>query len=149
MAEVNNHIARITSPEKYATLLYGILDVEMLTFAYANGGHNYPILRAADGTQAFLQSNGLIVGVRPKMTYKEYSVQLHPGDTLVLYTDGISEAMNPHREEYGEERLMETIRRCESTSAKGYCDRIYKSVSSFVAGADQYDDLTLVVLKIN
>lgn len=148
MDQVNHQILQTTSPEKYATFFYGVLDSETLGFEYTNAGHNYPILwRAADDPQ-LLKEGGVIIGVLKQAEFTSQRVQLQSGDLLVLYTDGITEAINPDGEEFGEERLMEIVGDSHRQSAQNVLNTILDAVVDFTHDHLQYDDLTLVTLKI-
>ncbi len=133
---------------KFITFFWGILDVATATLRYVNAGHNPPMLRRADGSIERLEEGGMILGVFPThQPYAEASVILRPGDLLVLFTDGVSEAMNPRSEELTEERLEEIVRDCGSDDAATVIARIQDAVQQHIEGAPQSDDITLVVLR--
>ena len=114
-----------------------------------NAGHNPPLLlhRSATGWQTSrLEVGGTVVGLLESFPYTQDAVTIAPGDIFVAFTDGISEAMNNANEEWGEERLLETIESCDGLNASGIIARIMRAADSFVAGAKQHDDMTLVVL---
>jgi len=150
MSKVNVHIKNTTSADKFATFLYGILDTEKLTFHFSNGGHNYPVLKKLNRNAELVEKGGVIIGVKEDIKYKDYSIQLEPGDTLVLYTDGISEAFSPELDQYGEERLLEAVDRGSkrTSSPAELINFILDSVTQFTAKNLHADDLTLIVLKI-
>jgi sigma-B regulation protein RsbU (phosphoserine phosphatase) len=147
MEELNNQICRTTSAEKYATFFYGILWPDR-SFTYTNAGHNYPIHCRPDGAAGELRHSNLIVGVREGVKYDEHVVTLHSGDTLILYTDGVTEAMNGSLEEFGVERLCYAIHCALNLSAENIRDSIYEAVLQFAGDTPQADDLTLVVVKV-
>ena len=95
-----------------------------------------------------LEVGGTVVGLLESFPYEQGCVALAPNDILVAYTDGISEAMNSADEEWGEERMMETIKKCDGQSADQVLQRIFTAADAFVSGAKQHDDMTLVVLRI-
>lgn len=148
MTQVNRHIARTTSPEKYATFIYGIFDSQSRMFSYANAGHNYPVWKQSTGKCKLLHKSDRIVGLDECSHYQDYHVELVHGDVLVFYTDGITEALNADHEEYGEERLIEVVNKYHHTSAEVLRNHIYEAVCDFAKGVEQYDDITLVVLKV-
>jgi len=148
MAKVNNQIANTTSSEKFATFFYGILDIKKLQFTYTNAGHNYPILKTKQRECRFLLNSGLIIGVQKDLSYQEYKIKLRPGDLLVFYTDGITEAINPQQDEFSEQQLLNTIRDYPLTTAENLRNHIYDELLEFTKGRNQYDDITLVVLHI-
>jgi sigma-B regulation protein RsbU (phosphoserine phosphatase) len=119
-----------------------------------NAGHNPPILfRRPPGESAAwevirLTAGGTVVGLLESFPYQQETVDMQPGDLLVAFTDGISEAMNPHDEEWGEERMIETIESCAAQSANQLVSSIIAAADAFAAGAQQHDDMTLVVLRV-
>jgi sigma-B regulation protein RsbU (phosphoserine phosphatase) len=147
MEELNNQITRSTTVEKYATFFYAILWPEK-KLAYTNAGHNYPLLCRDDGDVCELRQSNLVVGVREGIKYDEHTVPLRAGDTIIFYTDGITEAANVDWEEFGVERLCEVIRRHRHGSAENLRNMIYRAVLQFAGDAAQSDDLTLVVVKV-
>jgi len=95
---------------------------------------------------ARLDVGGTVVGLLPRASYQEASFTLHSGDLLVAFTDGISEAMSPEDKEWGEERMIEAVKHCDSLTAAGTVKEIMRAADVFAAGAKQYDDMTLVVM---
>ena len=114
VARVNAHLTRVTEADRFATFFYGELNLDSGNFTYSNAGHNFPILISADGQVKELTKGGLVLGVMADTHYEEETVLLQAGDTLFLYTDGISEAQNLTGEEFGEERLTQLLveKRC-------------------------------------
>jgi sigma-B regulation protein RsbU (phosphoserine phosphatase) len=147
MEELNNQISRSTPAEKYATFFYCILWPEH-KLTYTNAGHNYPLHCHGDGEICELRQSNLIVGVREGVKYDEHTTALQPGETLIFYTDGITEATNPGEEEFGVERLSAVIRANAKLSAEALRNAIYEAVLHFAGDAAQADDLTLVVVKV-
>ncbi|MBD3291178.1 SpoIIE family protein phosphatase [candidate division KSB1 bacterium] len=148
MTRVNNQITSTTSSEKFATFFYGVLDSDTLTFTYANAGHNFPILRKSTGETHFLKKSDLVIGIVKDTAYQDSRIHFEPGDVLVLYTDGITEAINLTNDEFGEQHLIEIINNTILNSAEELRNRIYESVQQFTTGRSQYDDMTLIVLRI-
>ncbi len=148
MKKINNQIANTTSSEKFATFFYGILDSKKLTFTFTNAGHNYPIIKKQSGQYCHLTDGGLVIGVKPDFDYNQTKMRLFPGDTLVFYTDGITEALNPQLEEFGEQKLLDIIVNYSYRSAEELRNHIYEEMIRFTQGESQYDDLTLIVLQI-
>jgi sigma-B regulation protein RsbU (phosphoserine phosphatase) len=145
--QVNIHISQTTSSEKFATFFYGVLNTQNLSFEYTNAGHNYPILCRNGEKQMMLKEGGVIIGVMEGALYDTKRIRLRKGDSLVLYTDGITEALNSHDEEFGEHRLLRATERAAHLSAQEILDFILEEVIDFTNGFLQSDDLTLVVLK--
>jgi sigma-B regulation protein RsbU (phosphoserine phosphatase) len=114
---------------------------------YANGGHNPPFVRRADGSIEMLDgAGGLVLGAMPGVRYPTHTVRLQQADRLVLYTDGVTEAFNSADEAYGTKRLVAEIEAHGDGAAAGLVERICHSVSDFAGAAAQSDDITLAVL---
>ena len=143
-----NRLVYETSPaSRYATFFFGVYDPVSREFAYVNAGHNAPmIFRGAEVLR--LEEGGLVMGLFDAVRYDQASVTLQPGDTMVLFTDGVSEAMNAADEEFGETRLMEAVRSGASLDASALIDHILETCDEFAAGAPQHDDMTLVVVRV-
>ena len=148
MSKINNQITKTTSPEKFATFFYGILDLTTLKFIFTNAGHNYPIYKKQSRQYCLLTEGGLIIGVKPEYDYTQTTIQLESGDTLVFYTDGITDALNPAREDFSEAKLMQIVLTYPYQTAEELRNYIYEELIGFTQGESQYDDLTLIVLRI-
>jgi sigma-B regulation protein RsbU (phosphoserine phosphatase) len=147
LAETNNVLCAQNPMELFVTVFYCVLDPTTGALKYANGGHNPPYVRRAEGSVETLGgAGGLVLGAMPDMVYPEHSAQLLAGDRLVLYTDGITEAFNPANEAYGEQRLIAEIRGHGEDAAAALVERICRSVTLFAGAAPQSDDITLTVL---
>jgi sigma-B regulation protein RsbU (phosphoserine phosphatase) len=143
---LNQGVAQSAEPGKFITLFYGELDPEAGVLRYVNAGHNYPLLRRADGSLEPLVEGGLMLGFAEDMEYAQGEASMTPGDALLLYSDGVSEAMDVHRQEYGEDRLQEAWRRYGTLRPEACIAQLMTEVEAFRAGAPQSDDITLVVL---
>lgn len=147
--QLNNAIYRDTVPEIFLTLFYGVLDSKDRQLRYINGAHNPPIIYNSSTQQTkLLDVGGTLVGMFPDTNYEADSVQLHSRDTLVMYTDGITEASNLKGEMFSEERLGEIIRKSNGTNAHELLGTIQYEVNNFSMGVPQQDDMTLVVVKV-
>jgi sigma-B regulation protein RsbU (phosphoserine phosphatase) len=143
---LNQSVTRSAQPGKFITLFYGELDPEEGRFRYVNAGHNYPLLRRRDGGLEQLVEGGLMLGFIEDTQYAQGETSMAPGDSLLLYSDGASEAMDPRRQEYGEDRLGEAWKR-HGTHPPDVCmDQLLAELEAFRGGAPQSDDITLVVL---
>ena len=146
---VNDLMCQNTGGTKFVTFFWGIVDISNQTLTYVNAGHNYPFLVRADRSVERLDKGGMILGVigtdRP---YEEGVVRLRPNDLLVLFTDGVSEAMNKDSREYGEDCLETLVRGSLSGSAEDVMHRIQQDIQDHAAGAPQSDDVTMMVLKV-
>jgi sigma-B regulation protein RsbU (phosphoserine phosphatase) len=150
VANVNRLVFEASADNRYATFFYGQYDPATRKFDYVNAGHNPPMLFHCSTAQWIvtrLDVGGTVVGLLETFPYQQGSVSLAEGDILVAYTDGISEAMNSADEEWGEDRLTKTVEACGGLTAQEVLDRIFKDADTFVAGAKQHDDMTLVVVR--
>ncbi len=145
---VNSQIAKTTAPEKYATFFYGIFNTKDSTFTYTNAGHNFPILIHHDRGFKILDKSDLVIGVDENYQYHQHQITLLPGDFLICYTDGITEALNIENMEFGEKRLRELITSHEWHTSQDLRNFIYETIHKFSRGMDQYDDMTLVIFQI-
>ena len=129
-------------------MFYGILDARTGEFRFANGGHNPPYLIGADGTVTALETTGgMALGIMDELPYAEKSVTLRPGDSLFLFTDGVTEAFDPANQEYGEARLEAALQDGQALSIEMLAQRVVDSVDSFSDTAPQSDDLTCLALR--
>jgi sigma-B regulation protein RsbU (phosphoserine phosphatase) len=147
MGEINAYIYENTPSNKFVTLFYGEIDPEAGLLVYSNAGHNQPVLLRRSGEAIKLDVGGLPIGILPTASYEEGQVQFEPGDVLVIYSDGISESVNEDGEEFGEERLIEVIRKNIDRSSSSLRDRIDEALSRFVGAGSPVDDMTLMVVK--
>ncbi len=145
---VNDLMCQNTGGNKFVTFYWALLDPREGTLVSVNAGHNYPYLMRADGTMCRLERGGMILGVVPtSVPYEQEVVPLRPGDCLVLFTDGVSEAMDPGGREYGEERLEAVLRQSIQASAAELVAAIHQDVLRHAASAQQSDDITLMVVR--
>lgn len=147
IAQVNNLIFRNTPPEQYITFVAVLFDPRTSKLRFVNAGHNPPQLISANGMMKELPPTGLILGAIPNMTYEEESIDFMPGDVLVLYTDGVSEAMNDDEEEYGEERIKQLAIRLRNESALRIVEEFEIDVERFCGRIPMEDDSTMVIVK--
>ena len=134
----------------FVTIFYGIFDPLTGILTYANGGHNPPVIRRADGSIEMLASLGdTALGVIEDLYFQELINQFSPGDSLILYTDGVTEAFNTEWEEHGEKRMLDQVRINGNGSAKNLVKAIFDSVIGCAGTAPQSDDITITVLKWN
>jgi sigma-B regulation protein RsbU (phosphoserine phosphatase) len=148
MERLNRLVHEATPDDRFATCFLARLEKGGLKLSFSNAGHNYPIL-ASNGGARFLEEGGIPLGIRPDVAYPVASVPLRRGDTLLLYTDGITDARNRGGEDYGEERLMRTVLDLSRhLSARETLQAVVGDVERFTAGAEQMDDMTLLALKV-
>ena len=147
-SRVNRLIYENTGNDKFITFFWGILDPATKIFCYVNAGHNHPFVVRANKSIERLTEGGIILGVvKDAAPYEEGRVQLSAGDAVVMFTDGISEAMNTEGVDYTEERVEEFLRKVSASSAQGILDEIQHEIARYTSGAPQSDDITLVVMK--
>ncbi len=143
----NNLLYRSTEPTKFATLFYGILDPQNATIEYSNGGHDAPLLIRNNEEPIHLDSTGLLLGVIQESEYQMRTLSMQPDDLLLIYSDGITEAMNVGKEEYGIERLKDQAINNKTSSSNEMLETILQDVKTHATGAPQSDDITLMVIK--
>jgi predicted permease len=157
--KMNDFLYRTTPGNKYATFFYAQVDGDRRQLRYVNAGHNPPYLVRARGNAAAapgqdgqveeLTTGGAVVGMLPGMSYEEATVDLCSGDVLLAYTDGVTEAHSPDNAEFGEDRLKALLREVAHLSADDIRARIAAELKDWIRDAEQYDDLTFVVMKVN
>jgi serine phosphatase RsbU (regulator of sigma subunit) len=131
----------------FVTLFYGELDAVTHRFVYANAGHNRPYLIRAGAPPAVLTGGNLVLGFMPEHAYSEYRIDLQAGDVLCIYSDGITEAMDIAREQYGDQRLTTLLQQHAGASADAILQAVLQDVKTFTGSAPQGDDITAVVVK--
>ena len=146
MDQVNRAVVRSAAAGKFVTVFYAELDHARGVLTYVNGGHNHPRLRRANGDIESLGTGGLPLGLFEGMPYEQAEVGFGPGDSLLIYSDGISEAMDSFMQEYEEDRLEALWRECGAGSPAASITRIMDDVIAFRGSAAQSDDMTTVVI---
>ena len=144
---VNNIIFQNTDLDKYITFFYGVLDIDKNTFAYCNAGHNPPFFIRADHEITELKEGGIVLGMMPDVMYQTGKVTIQPGDRILMYTDGITEAMDASGEEFGETRVKQISESFPEASARELMEHVLKAAQSFSTGDSEDDDMTLVVVR--
>jgi sigma-B regulation protein RsbU (phosphoserine phosphatase) len=148
MHKVNRLVYEASASNRYATFFFAAYDPQTRMVECVNAGHNPPVvLRGNDVIR--LEAGGPVVGLLPFAPYTEQALTLEPGDLLLLYTDGISEAMTHEDEEWGEERMIEAAQTVRDKSAEEILQALFHAADAFTAGAPQHDDMTMLVLKLN
>ena len=133
----------------FVTLFYSVLDPARKTLTYVNAGHNPPLMLRRDGRGiALLEAKGIALGVMPDIGLEERQISLREGDMVVLYTDGVTEAINNKEEQFGKERLISIAEKNCNLPASELVKRILKEITEFSQGQPQFDDLTLMILKV-
>lgn len=146
---VNGHITRLQKSTQFVTVLYGILDTKTRLFSYARAGHEPPLILRPDGSvERIPHSPGMALGLWEDITLDERTIELLPGDTLILYTDGMTDCRNPKGEPFGLERIKSTLGGLTNLTAQEMCDNLLKALQLYQDGCKQDDDVTLVAAKV-
>ena len=152
VSALNASLYKRTTANRYATMFFGIVDTARLTFDYVSAGHDPPFLLRKDQLSAVtlepLDHGGPPVGILPWSQYESERLDLRRGDVLVVYTDGVTDAQNLRQEEFGIERLRQTIEEALTLPAVEICKRVSDSLEAFTGDSPQTDDITLVVMKV-
>jgi sigma-B regulation protein RsbU (phosphoserine phosphatase) len=144
---VNRLLCRNMAAGRFATFCYARVDAAGRRIVFSNAGHNPPLLLRQDGTFERLSDGGTVLGVFPDTAYDQGEMPLQPGDRLLFYTDGITEARNPAGDEYGEEKLVAAALACRTDSAEAMKEALLADVNAFTGGHFD-DDATLIVVGI-
>ena len=147
LTTVNDVLTSDNTEMMFVTVLYAVYDPRTREFTYASGGHDSPLVVHADGSATLLpHTGGIALGVLPEVRYASRTVTLQPGDTMLLYTDGVTEAQSPDGAQYGLERLRELFREGAPTAAEEATAGIFRAVRGFAGAAPQFDDITCLAL---
>ena len=150
LSEVNQLLQEENDAAMFVTVFYAAFDPKSGELTYANGGHNTPLVVHADGSSTVIPpTGGIALGVVPDFTYEESSMTLQPGDRVVLYTDGVTEAENDHGDQFGLERLCEVFTNGTPTDARATNEAVFDAVEAFAGEAPQFDDVTCLTLRRN
>ncbi len=147
LSRTNRLLFHSTAPDKFATAFYGIIDPEKETLSFCNAGHESPFLIAPDGSQRALSTGGIMLGVIDGFQFQEETVPFPPGSTLVVYSDGVTEATNEEGTMFGADRVRETVARLCALPAESLRVELLKELRIFVGAARQSDDITVLVAK--
>jgi sigma-B regulation protein RsbU (phosphoserine phosphatase) len=149
LRNINHLMYRSTAVQQFATFFLARVDGERMELWFSNAGHNWPVLLRQGDERRFLERGGLILGFQERVEFEEERVSLLPGDLVVLYTDGISEAADAAGEQFGEERLYAALSAMPRTlSAREVTERVLATLREFLDGTEAQDDITLLVLKV-
>ena len=147
LKEVNDLLLEDNREGMFVTVLYAIYDPATRELSYANGGHNSPLIIHADGSSTLLPlTGGIALGIVPDLGYKQETVTLSPGDTVLFYTDGVTEAMNDAEEEFGLDTLREQLHANPPKDPEKATEVVFEAVNAFAGDTPQSDDITCLVL---
>ena len=148
LTHANEELCANNDAGMFVTAWMGILELKTGLVTYGNAGHNPPLVRKKDGSFTYLKSRpGFVLAGMEGMRYRKNELQLEPGDSIYVYTDGVTEATNAGNELYGEERLEKKLNSVLSTDAETLCREVKKDIEEFVGDAPQFDDITMLCLN--
>jgi len=147
MNRVNAQLAKENQASLFVTMILGVVDTATGRMVYGQGGHNPPILVPAQGKPIYEPAGGMPLGVFEDAKFGERELQLKPGETLLVYTDGVTEAMNQAKDLFGEDRLENAVTGVASLSPEKIAERVIEQVEGFVLEAERSDDITLLAIQ--
>ncbi len=149
LEKVNNQLCENNEAEMFVTLWLGILEISTGIMRCANAGHEFPVIKHKGGEwELYKDRHGFVLAGMENTKYREYELVFHPGDSLFVYTDGVAEATDKENNLYGLERMIGALNRAEGLSSNELLRFIQSDIDSFVGEADQFDDITMLTLKI-
>ncbi len=148
MSTVNNILCDESVGSMFVTVFYGIYDLQTGQITFTNAGHNPPYILKADGQVEVVKSPcNLVLGAVPDMPFSCDTMKLEPGDTLYMFTDGVTEAENKNHDQFGESRLEAALAECKGADSRHIVDTVNAKVKEFINGASQSDDITQLVIR--
>lgn len=148
MKRLNRIIAKTCPLNRFISMFVGVYNTKTCDMTYCNAGHNPPLVLRCNGPVQELGSTGVVLGILPNESFEQSVVHLAPGDTVVLFSDGITEACRPDSDEqFGEERLARILREGDCTSAETMLDRVQRALTEWIGNAAPGDDITLVIAR--
>jgi sigma-B regulation protein RsbU (phosphoserine phosphatase) len=148
LVRVNHALHSITPAHQFMSLLYGVLDVRQMLFTYSNAGHPAPLLMRLGGPVQ-LDSHGMLLGVVAETTYGSSQLAISPGDTLIAFTDGVSEAMNGKRKMFRSDGIIEVLRLHQDEPPRAILDAIWGELVTHLEGNTGHDDASLIVIRVS
>lgn len=147
ISNTNAFVSEITAAEQFATMVYAEYNAETRELTYTNAGHNHPMLVRHDGRHERLDRGGLVLGVMPAVSYEVARLRLEPGDTILFFTDGLSDLASPTGEDFGEDRALDLVLRHRALPADALTREIVREATTFSSGDLGFDDLTMVIFR--
>ncbi|HEY2956309.1 MAG TPA: PP2C family protein-serine/threonine phosphatase [Candidatus Eisenbacteria bacterium] len=149
LKNINSLLYRSTAVHQFATFFLARVEGESLRLTFSNAGHNWPVVMRPSGERTLLERGGTVLGILESLEFEEAQVALGPGDLVVLYTDGVSEAMNAHGEQFGEQRLYDAVEAApRGLPARGVAELLHGTLREFLGELEPQDDLTVLVLRV-
>ncbi len=150
LTAVNRRLCENNEVDMFVTVWLGILNLETGEVTASNAGHEYPVLTNADGQAEFLKDrHGFVLGGMPGIKEKSYTFTMNRGDVLYVYTDGVPEAVNADKEQFGGDRLLHALNREETTEPSALIRNVLRDLEKFVGDEEQFDDTTMLCLRYN
>ncbi len=150
LTAVNEKLCEDNKADMFVTVWLGIIELSTGKIYASNAGHEFPIISGADGTFELLKDrHGFVLGGMDGIKERTYTFQMNPGDTLLVYTDGIPEAINSQNEQFGIDRAIKAMNNCETPKPDKLIDCILASMDEFVGEAEQFDDTTMLCVRYN
>ena len=150
LLNVHRLLLEMSSSNTFVTIFYGVLDLAQGLLTYARAGHNHPLrLRVGSSECQWLGGQGMMLGVVPDVVLEEIALPVFPGDLFVLYTDGVTDAKSRTGDFFGADALRRAVCAGRSLGAQALCDLIFEEVEQFGAGAEQFDDIALLVVCLD
>ena len=143
----NMFICKNIATNTFITLFYGVLNTRTGQITYCNCGHNQPLYIKSNLEVKLLHSDGIPLGILSDFEYEQEEIQLEKGSMLAVFSDGVTEARNSNKEEFGEDRLEEILKRSHSKSAAEVVEEILKKIEDFTRDTPQTDDITLMIIR--
>lgn len=144
----NEVLCSNNTTEMFVTVWLGILEISTGRVVTANAGHEYPAVKKPDGKyELFKDKHGFVIGGMNGMKYTEQEIQLEPGSSLFVYTDGVPEATDTHEELFGTDRMLDALNREPGANPEQILHNVRENVDGFVKDAEQFDDMTMLCLK--
>jgi phosphoserine phosphatase RsbU/P len=149
LQEVNHLLQMLTTARMFVTIFYGVVNRRTGQLCYARAGHNRPVL-IRQGNSQELGGNGIALGVLEAGSFsvEEHEIQLVPGDRLILYTDGLTDVFAPDEELFGREQLIHLLAASSHLESTEFCQRVFSALLDYQAGAEQFDDMTMLVIEL-
>jgi len=147
LEKTNERICANNTEDMFVTIWLGVLEISTGKLTAANAGHEYPAIKKKDGVfELYKDKHGMVVGAFEGLKYKDYEIQMEPGDRIFVYTDGVAEATNEANQLFGTDRMIEALNENADKPSEVLAN-VRKSVDEFIGQAEQFDDLTMLCLE--
>jgi len=146
LERANKLLFRSTDARTFVSLFYGILDTRKHTLIYANAGQDLPVHFSKSDKPRTLETRGIALGMREDISFETDEINLKPGDQLLVYSDGVREAMNEKNQEFGDENIKSIVQKNKKISTAATIKKVFSTVNIYIGNASQKDDMTMVLL---